>query len=70
MNDSDKHLYWIGRILGAIAVAGVTFGLLWFFDRWELGLLIQAGIALAAGGLFLVFGGSVLRWLDEISDWT
>ena len=69
MNDSDQHIYWIGRILGAIAVAGATFGLFWFFDTWGLGVLIQAAISLAAGGLFLVFGGSVLRWIGEILDW-
>ena len=69
MNDSELYLYWIGRILGAIAIAGGTFGLFWFFDTWGLGVLIQAGIALAAGVLFLVFGGSALRWIGEIFHW-
>lgn len=69
MNDSDLYLYWIGRILGAIVIAGVIFGWFWFFDTWELGVLIQAGIALAAGVFFLVFGGSALRWISEIFHW-
>ena len=65
-----KDSHWIGRIIGGITVAVAAFVSLSLWDTWELGVPVRAAVSGALGGLFLIFGGSIWRWVDQIDWWS
>lgn len=65
-----KESHWIGRIIGGITVAVAAFVLLSIWDTWELGVPVRGAVSGALGGLFLIFGGSIWRWVDQIDWWS
>ena len=70
MKPSGDNSHWIGRSVGAVAVAAAAFVLLGFWDTWELSMPVRIGVAILLGILFLCFGGSIWRWIDEIDTWS
>ncbi len=70
MNSSEHNPHWPGRIIGAIAVAGAAFLGLCFWDTWGLGVPVRIAVSVTLGILFLIFGGSVWRWVSEIDIWS
>jgi uncharacterized integral membrane protein len=70
MTSSDQNSHWIGRIAGAIVVTGASFLSLCFWDSWGLPLPVIVCVAVVLGVLFLVFGGSVWRWIDRIDTFS
>ena len=67
---AEDNSHWLCRIIGAITVAGAAFVLLWFWETWDLSIAIRIAVSLILGIMFLVFGGSVWRWIDEIDTWS
>ncbi len=70
MSDSNGSHHWIGRIVGGIVVAAASYGLLLFWDTWDLSHETQLMVSGGLGLLFVVFGGSVWRWIDNIDLWS
>ncbi len=70
MKKSEQSIHWVGRIFGGITVAGVSFILFWFWDTWELSLPVRIILSITVGILFLIFGGNVWRWIEEIDLWS
>ena len=68
--DEDESSFMGGRIAGAVVVAAGTYGVLWYWDTWGLSQEIRAGIAIALGCLFLIFGRNVWRWIDHVEFWS
>ena len=66
---AERKAHWVARSIGAVVVGGAAFLGLHFWDMWELSLLLQIGLAMALGLLFLAFGGSLWDWIDELDTW-
>ncbi len=66
MESSGHNSHWIGRIIGAVAITGASFVSLWYWDTWELSRPVRIAVSITLGVLFIVFGGSVWRWIEEI----
>ena len=69
-DNEDESSFLGGRIAGAVVVAAGTYGVLWYWDTWELSEEIRMGIAAVLGLLFLMFGRNVSREIDNIEFWS
>jgi hypothetical protein len=70
MTSSKENGHWIVKIAGSLFIFVAAFLLLHFWSLWELGIVLSVTVAAALAVLFLVFGGSVWRWIAEISNWS
>ena len=72
MKSNDEHLrsYWRGRIIGAVAVAGVSYCLLSFGYTWPLNTLTRFAIAALIGMAFLMYGDNIVKWIYNIDLWS
>jgi len=70
MNCSNTNSHWIGRILGAVVLGTAGFTLLSYWNTWGLSEPIRLGISVTLGLLFLIFGGSIWRWIAEVDYWS
>jgi hypothetical protein len=60
----------LGRVIGAIVIGAATFVFLWYWDSWNLSLMIRFIISAVAALLYAVIGGSVWRWVSNIDLWS
>ena len=70
MGESEDRNFWLIRIIGAIVVTVVTFLSLCFWDTFGLGVPVAVAVSLVVGVLFLIFGGSIGKWVEEIYWWS
>ena len=69
MTLSKENGHWIARVAGSLFVFIAALLLLHFWSLWELGLVFNVAVAAALAVLFLIFGGSLWRWIEEIWNW-
>ena len=58
------------RILGGVIVFAASYFLLLYFDSFGLDNETGLFISICLGLLFMFLGGSILKWIDEISFWS
>lgn len=70
MPDSLDKPLWIERFIGGLVIAAIAFGLLSFWNTWDLDLQQKAIAAAALGLVFFLLGRSIWRWIENISLWS
>jgi hypothetical protein len=67
---SLENTSFFGRIIGAIMLSGGSYLLLTFWDTWNLDSDLIIMISVILGILFLLFGGSLWNWINNIDTWS
>jgi hypothetical protein len=67
---SSENTSLFGRIIGAIVLSGSSYFLLTFWSIWDLESDVIIVISAILGILFLLFGGSVWNWINNIDTWS